>query len=285
MTLQKSNAIGRVRSRTPVIVSYFFLIVFSFIWLLPIVFMAFTALKSPADFFSGAFYEMPKTIKWSNFTEAWTAGKMGLFMKNSFSISLIKVPLGIFIASLAAFALTRQNYRWSNSTFSFFLTGMMIPFQATLIPLNLMLSKTGLIDTHTGLIILYIGFGLPFAILVLRGFFRSIPRELDEAAKMDGCSDFGIYWRIIMPIAMPAVATLVILDFLHTWNEFLLAQIFIISDELRTVPSGLMNFKGEYGTNYGLLNAGVLFSVIPIFTVYLLFQKFFVSGLSGSVKG
>jgi len=277
---------GASRLRWTRIVFYGFLIGFGTIWMIPVVFMLFTAMKSPAELFgSSSLFSIPKNIEWMNFVHAWTQGKMSLYMKNSFLISVVKVPLGIFIASLAAFALTRLGYRWSNSTFVFFLIGMMVPIQVTLVPLNIMLNRAGLINTHVGLTIVYIGFGIPFAILILRGFFRTIPKELDDAAKIDGCSDWGLYWRIIVPLAMPAVATLVILDFLATWNEFLLAQIFVTSDELRTVPTGLMNFKGQFSTNYGLMNAGVLISVIPILVVYLLFQKYFVQGLAGSVKG
>ncbi|WP_240763151.1 carbohydrate ABC transporter permease [Paenibacillus thalictri] len=265
---------------------YALLIALGCVWILPVVFMLFTAMKSPADLFgSSSLFSIPKKIEWANFVNAWSQGKMSLYMGNSLIISAVKVPLGIFIASLAAFALTKMNFKWSNSAFIFFLLGMMIPVQVTLVPLNIMLTKSGLINTRTGLIIVYIGFGLSFAILILRGFFRTIPKELDDAAKIDGCSNWGLFWRIIMPIAMPAVATLVILDFLSTWNEFLLAQIFITSDQLRTVPTGLMSFKGQFSTNYGLMNAGVLISVIPIFAVYLLFQKYFVQGLAGSVKG
>ncbi|WP_019636656.1 carbohydrate ABC transporter permease [Paenibacillus fonticola] len=268
------------------ILFYMFLIVFAFLWLIPIFFMLFTALKSPADLFgSESLFSFPKRIEWSNFTEAWLAGNMSVYMKNSLFITLIKVPAGIFIAALGAFALTRLNYKWSNPTFVLILIGMMIPVQVTLVPLSMLLKLTNLIDSHLGIIIVYLGFGIPFAVLVLRGFFRTIPKELDDAARMDGCSDFGLFWRILLPIAMPAVATLVILDFLSTWNEFLLSQIFLTSNELRTIPSGLMIFKGEFGTNYGLMNAGVLISVIPILIIYLMFQKYFVQGLAGSVKG
>lgn len=265
---------------------YIFLTAFGLLWLLPVVFMLFTALKSPADLFSGAsLFSIPKHIEWSNFTDAWLEGNMSVYMRNSMFIALVKVPAGIFIAALGAFALTRLNYKWSNPTFVLILIGMMIPVQVTLVPLSMFLKWTNLIDTHLGIILVYLGFGIPFAVLVLRGFFRTIPKELDDAARIDGCSDFGLFWRILLPIAMPAVATLVILDFLSTWNEFLLSQIFLTSNELRTIPSGLMIFKGEFGTNYGLMNAGVLISVIPILIIYLVFQKYFVQGLAGSVKG
>jgi raffinose/stachyose/melibiose transport system permease protein len=148
-----------------------------------------------------------------------------------------------------------------------------------------MLNKVNLMDTHVGLIFIYIGFGIPMATLILYGFFKGIPRELDESARIDGCSDLFLFIRIILPVALPAISTLIILDFLATWNEFLLAQIFLTSDELKTITTGIMSFKGEHSTNYPLMMSGVLLSVLPVLLVYIIFQKHFVNGFGGAVKG
>ncbi|WP_019006316.1 carbohydrate ABC transporter permease [Cohnella laeviribosi] len=266
-------------------IRYGVLIVLAVIFLVPIVFIAFTALKSRSDLLTSPFYALPEKFQWGNFAKAWNQGKMGMYMKNTALISVIKVPLGILVEALAAFALTRLNFKWSNAMFAFFLIGMMIPMQATLVPLNIFLNKTHLVSTYPGIILIYIGFGIPFGILILRGFFRTIPKEIDEAALIDGCGDIGKFFRVILPLSMPAIATLVILDFMATWNEFLLAQIFITKDSMRTITTGLLSFRGEHSTDYTLMNAGVLLSIIPILVVYLLFQKYFVSGLTGSVKG
>lgn len=273
------------RKMTRKILFYVFLICLAAVWLLPIVFMSFTAVKTPADLFGRKLFALPNHIEWRNFIDSWDVGKMGLYMKNSLIVSCLKVPLGILIESLAAFGLTRMNLKWGNKLFIFFFAGMMIPMQVTLVPLNIMLTKAGLINTYLGLFTVYVGFGIPFGILVLRGFFRAIPREMDEAARIDGCSNLALYARIIMPIAKPAVATLLILDFLSTWNEFILASVFITNDVMRTVPAGLMRFRGEFSTNYPLLSAGVLMSIIPVLIIYLTFQRYFVEGLQGSVKG
>ncbi|WP_276352259.1 carbohydrate ABC transporter permease [Cohnella caldifontis] len=264
---------------------YTFLILLAALFVIPIVFVAFTALKTRADLASHPFYYFPEKIQWGNFLKAWQQGKMSLYMKNTAFICLVKVPLGILIEALAAFALTRLKFKWSNGMFAFFLVGMMVPMQATLVPLNIFLHKTNLVNTYPGLFFIYVGFGIPFGILILRGFFRTIPKELDEAALIDGCGDFGKFFRIIVPLALPAIATLVIFDFMATWNEFLLAQIFITDDKMKLITTGLMSFRGERATDYPLLNAGVLISIVPTLVVYLLFQKYFVSGLAGSVKG
>lgn len=266
-------------------VFYILITALAVLWLIPVYFMVFTAVKTNQELFSNPLFAVPKNIQWSNFADAWKGGNMNIYMKNSFIIAVIKVPLGILVAAFAAFGLTRLRLKGSLPWFIFFLVGMMIPFQATLVPLNIMLNKANLLNSYVGLIIVYIGFGIPFAILILRGFFRAIPGELDEAARIDGCSHFRLFWNIILPIAMPALSTLFILDFLATWNEFLLAQIFITKDDMRTVPTGLLSFKGKHSTNYPLMNAGVLLSVIPVFIVYLIFQRHFVKGFSGAVKG
>ena len=161
---------------------------------------------------------------------------------------------------------------------------MMLPHQMALIPLNRAFSRYNLINNYLGLFVVYTGFGIGYGILVLRGFMRSIPKDLDEAAYIDGCGKLRLYFNIILPITKPAIATVFIVDFLNTWNEFLLQSILITSDSLRTVPNGLMSFIGEYGTDYGLLNAGVLISIVPVLAVYLTFQRYFVEGMSGAVK-
>ena len=205
-------------------------------------------------------------------------------MVNGLIICVLKVPLGIFVEALAAFAMTRLNVRRKTAIFVFFLVGMMLPMQSALVPINVVFSKLKLLNTYFGLFYVYVGFGISYGILILRGFFRGIPKEIDEAATLDGCSKWQLLWRIILPIAKPAVATLVITDFLATWNEYLLASVIINDNTKKTVPVGLMTFVGEHGTDYGFLCAGVLMSVVPVLTVYLIFQRNFVEGMSGAVK-
>lgn len=205
-------------------------------------------------------------------------------MVNGLIICVLKVPLGIFVEALAAFAMTRLNVRHKTAIFVFFLVGMMLPMQSALVPINVVFSKLKLLNTYFGLFYVYVGFGISYGILILRGFFRGIPKEIDEAATLDGCSKWQLLWRIILPIAKPAVATLVITDFLATWNEYLLASVIINDNTKKTVPVGLMTFVGEHGTDYGFLCAGVLMSVVPVLTVYLIFQRNFVEGMSGAIK-
>lgn len=268
------------------IILYVALTILALVWVVPIFTLIATAIKSKQDFYGGiSLFAMPETIAWSNFTNAITQGRLLLYMKNDLIVSCLKVPIGIFVEALAAFAMTRLNIKHKTGVFIFFLIGMMLPMQTALVPINVAFSKLGLLNTYFGLFYVYVGFGISFGILVLRGFFLSIPKDIDEAAYIDGCNKWRLFWSIILPVAKPAVATLVITDFLSTWNEYLLASVIINDNAKKTVPVGIMTFVGEHGTDYGYLCAGVLLSVIPVLIVYLLFQRHFVEGLAGAVKG
>lgn len=256
------------------------------IWLVPFVFIIFTSLKSNAQLFRGSPFLPPTPPEWSNYVEAWKTGNFSRYALNSFIIAIVKVPLGIFIASLAAFALTRLRFRYQRALLMLMVLGTMIPVQIALGPIFRMVLGLGLLNTYVGIWLPYIAFGLPYQIFLMQGFFRSVPKELDEAAYIDGCSKFTLYWRIILPLSLPVLVALFILDFVSTWNEFGIALVILQSSEMWTVPLGLMGFQGQFSSQFGPLNAGIVISIIPALIVYLIFQRYFVSGLAaGAVKG
>jgi raffinose/stachyose/melibiose transport system permease protein len=264
---------------------YALLVCFAMLWLFPFFLVVLTALRSQGDIISRGVFAFPKRLIFENFVKAWGTGKFNIFYRNTIIISFVKVPIGIFIASMAAYPLAKYNFRLRDSLFLFFLVGLGIPVHVTLLPLSILLHKIGLLDTLAGLLFPYIAFGLPFQILVSRGFFRNIPTDLLDAARIDGCSEFRIYWMIMLPLAKPAMTALFIIDFLATWNEFLMALIFIHSDKWKTIPLGLMLFQGQFASSYPLINAGVLLSILPVLILYILLQKHFVSGItSGALK-
>jgi raffinose/stachyose/melibiose transport system permease protein len=271
------------RERSKILVFNIALGLAAVIWFAPIVMLIFTALKSAGDFAMHGALSIPKSIAWSNFSVAWDTGVRSYFW-NSVIITAIKVPVGVIIEAMAAFALTLMPFKWSGKVFTFILIGLIVPIQMALVPLTLLMNFLNLIDTRTGLTLLYLGFGVPFGVLVMRGFFRTIPTELIEAAKIDGCSYLRIFFQIALPLALPAVLSLCILDGVATWNEFILAQIFLRSDELRTLPLGLVNFSTQFSTEYNQLAAAVLISLVPLIIVFLFFQRYFVSGMAGAVK-
>ena len=276
---------ARTKKIAKKIIFYISIVLITIIWLTPVITLILTSIKSRQDFYSNiSLFELPEKIAWSNFTNAVIQGRLFLYMKNDLIISCLKVPAGIFVEAMAAFAITRLKVKRPTMIFVFFLIGMMLPHQIALVPLNVAYSRLHLMNTYFGLFYAYIGFGISYGILILRGFFRGIPKEMDEAAMMDGCTKWGLFSKIIRPMAKPAVSTLMIMDFLSTWNEYLVGSVIINRNEMKTVPVGLMTFVGENGTDYGYLCAGVLVSIIPVIIVYLIFQRNFVEGMSGAVK-
>jgi raffinose/stachyose/melibiose transport system permease protein len=268
---------------TKVTLFYLALILATLLWFTPVITLVLTALKDAGDFAVNGAFSLPKFIRWANFSEAWETGVKNYFW-NSVIVTGFKVPIGIALESMAAFALTHMHFKWANRIFTYILIGLIVPIQMTLVPLTLLMNALNLIDTLTGLTILYIGFGVPFGVLVMRGFFRTLPTAIIEAARIDGCSWFRIFYRIALPLALPAVISLCILDGVATWNEFILAQIFLRSDELRTLPLGLVQFSTQFSTQYDQLAAAVLIAVVPVVIVFLFFQRYFVAGMGGAVK-
>lgn len=276
---------GKQQKRLILALFYLILFVLALFWIAPMITLVLTSIKGKKEFYSGlSLFALPGKIAWRNFSEALIRGRLLTYMKNDLIISCLKVPLGILIEAMAAYALARLRLKHATEIFIFFLVGMMLPFQIALVPISVIYNKLNLLNTYFGLFYVYIGFGISYGILILRGFFRGIPKEMDEAAVVEGCSKWQIFTRIILPMAKPAIATLVIVDFLATWNEYLLASVIINDNAKKTVPVGLMTFVGEHGTDYGLLCAGVLMSVIPVLVVYLIFQRHFVEGMSGALK-
>lgn len=277
----------RLRETDPVIIGLWIaLILVALIWIMPFVFIALTALKTRPDLVKTGAFGLPTTFAWENFAKAWDRATLGTAFLNSALISFTKVPIGLFVASLAAFALGRLRFRYQQVLFILITIGTMIPVQVALGPLFRLVLSLGLLNKYLGILLPYIAFGVPYHVFIMRGFFRGIPTELDEAARMDGATSFGIYWRIILPLSKPVLAALFILDFVATWNEFGIALVILQRQDAWTIPLSLQAFTGQFGNNYTELNAAILMAVLPVVIVYLLFQRYFVSGLvSGAVKG
>jgi raffinose/stachyose/melibiose transport system permease protein len=255
------------------------------VWLFPFVFVVLTAVRSQGDLLSQGPFSIPNEWSFSNFTEAWEIGGFSVYFRNSLFVTALKVPLGVFIASLAAYSLAKLQFRFRSHVFLFFLLGLAIPIQVALLPLVILMRALGLINTLWALFPPYIAFGLPLHIFILRGFFRGIPDELRDAARLDGASEWEIYWRIMIPLSTPALATVFVIDTLATWNEFQVALVMLSSAAVRTVPLGLQNFQGQYSSNYPGLTAGILIAILPVLIVYVVFQRYLVSGLTaGALK-
>ncbi len=277
----------RIARSDPVkVVLWVTLLVIAVVWVTPVFFILLTALKSKPDLINTGAFGLPTEIAWENFTKAWERGDLATTIRNSVIISFIKVPLGIFISALAAFALTRLKVPLGKVFLAVIVMGAMIPVQVALAPLFRLVLNLGLINQYAGILLPYVAFGVPFQVFLLTAYFKAIPRELDEAARMDGASAWGIFRRVIIPLSLPALAALFVLDFVSTWNEFGIALVILQRQDMWTVPLSLQNFKGQFGNNYVEMNAAIFMSIIPVMVVYLLLQRYFVAGLtSGAVKG
>ena len=200
-------------------------------------------------------------------------------------VTAISVAGIVLFSSLSAYAFARLRFRGKVVLFLFIVSGFLIPVQVTLIPLYSMLKELGIIDTYLAMIVPYIAFGIPFSVLLLTEFFRSIPVELEDAARIDGCNELQIYQRIMMPLAKVGLSTIVIFQGVWIWNEFLFALVFIQSQNLMTLPLGLMLFQGVYIRDWTTTLAGISIATIPLALVYIIFQKNFIRGLTaGAVK-
>lgn len=281
---QKSTSM-KAQERLTNSLLYILLIGMAVVWLLPFVIIVLTSVRSMGDLISNGVFAWPQAFVFANFERAWNIGNFSTYFRNSLILITLKVPLGIVIASLAAFPLAKMHFRFSGVIFVFFLIGLAIPIHVTLTPLLVMMKQLGIQGTLAALIPPYVVFGLPFQIFVMRGFFRTVPSELLEAARLDGASEWGNFWRILMPLSAPALATLFIIDALATWNELLMALVLISSNESRTVPVGLLQFQGQFSSQYTQLMAGVLISITPIILLYVFLQRYMVAGLTaGALK-
>ena len=253
-------------------------------WLSPFYLLIVSAFKSMPEIASNPF-SFPTSFKTTAFVKAWQQSHLGEYFKNSAFISIVSVLISVFLSSMAAYAFSRLRFIGSQVLYFLMLAGVMLPIQVTLVPLYRLLSNLDLVSTYWGVILLYIAYTIPSGVFILTGFFRSIPREIEEAAVLDGCSAFGIYWRIVLPLGAPGVATLVILQFIWFWNEYLFALTFIQKEALRTVTLGVMVMAGTFQFDFSLLTAGVLISVVPTILIYIFFQRYLIRGLTaGAVK-
>ncbi|ELZ32640.1 putative fructose-amino acid permease [Halogeometricum pallidum JCM 14848] len=255
------------------------------IFLVPIGLLLVTSVKSRTEIFTNPL-ALPAEFQFENYANAWTTGGFGQYFLNSVIVVGISLVFILLLSSLAAYALVQFDFPADNFMLVFFLAGFMIPPQVLLVPLYTIMNALNLLNTYYSLIFAYIAFGLPFSVFLLRQFFVTIPDTYAEAARMDGCNELQVFFRVYLPLSMPALAAVAIYQFVFLWNEFLYAIIFITDDTLRTLPAGLMAFQGQYSGDWAQLAAGIVIAVTPTVIFFLLFQRQFMRGISmGTTKG
>ncbi|MFF5289048.1 carbohydrate ABC transporter permease [Paractinoplanes globisporus] len=256
------------------------------VWISPLVLLVITALRPLSDFVAHGPLSWPGELTVKNFTQAWDIGNFATTYRNSTIVLILKVPLGVFVSAMLAYALAKLRIRFGAAIMYTVFLGLTIPIYITIVPVFVMARSAGITDSLVGLIGPYLAFGIPFEVLVLQSFIRQIPDEIVEAARIDGAGAWRIFLTIVLPLSAPALVTVLILDAVATWNEFLFALILLNSDAHKTIPVGLLNFQGQFSNNSTGLAAGILIAVVPILIAYTFLQRWIVGGLTaGASKG
>lgn len=278
MKKKKSSAVLRR------VLLYIVLILIAVIMVAPFLWMLSTSLKTQYDAVKIPPVWIPDPPQWENYVKLFTEQPMFQFMLNTIKIVFFVVLGQLFFSSLAAYSFARISFKGRNVVFFFYIATLMVPGQVTMIPTYLMFAKAGLTDNHLALILP--AFFSAFGVFLLRQFFMSLPRELEEAAEIDGCNPFMTYWRIMLPLVVPAMLTLGVFTLMNTWNDYMGPLIYLSSPEKYTMTLGIAYFKGVYTTQWNLVMAGSIVSVVPILIAYLCAQKYFIEGIAFSgVKG
>jgi multiple sugar transport system permease protein len=252
----------------------------------PLLYMASTALGGVAFVQQYPPRLIPETISFENFEQAFASRNFGRAFLNSAGVALSTAVLVTALASMMAYSFARFEFRGKQIIFGLLLIMIMIPGVVLLIPQFMLAKNLGLLNSLPGLVLAYSAGPLAFNTFLLRGFFENLPRELEESAIIDGASPFTVFWRIMLPLAAPAISTVAVFSFLGAWDEYLLALNFLTDESLRTLPIAIANFRGQYASNWGLVFAGSLTAVIPTVLLFIFFQRYFIQGItSGGVRG
>lgn len=254
--------------------------------LYPLLWLLIYSLKTNEEILSGSFFSLPAVPQWNNFTDAVNSGNYFRYLWNSFFVTSITMAGVLLLSSLASFAISRFRWKYGQMVLLVFLIGMMIPLQATLLPLMIIFKNLGILNTHLSIILPYIAFQTPIAVFILSGFMKSIPHEIEESAVIDGAGIFRIFRSIILPISVPPMMTVSILTFINIWNEYILAATFISSEKLKTLPFGVNSFVSQYSVNYGAIGAFLVLGAVPVILIYFLLADKITKGMvAGAVKG
>jgi multiple sugar transport system permease protein len=267
------------------VLKYVTLTVITLIWLLPIFAALITSFRTMDDISINGFWSVPTQFSADNFSEAWTTANVNSYLLNSFIITIPSLFGMLFLSSLSAYALARFKFRGNLFFYFMYVAGTMLPFQILLLPVFRLTNTLGLYNTYGALILIHTAFQLGFCTFVMRNFMRTVPEDILDAARVDGCSEFRIYWQIMLPLSLPSLAALATLEFTWVFNDFLWALILVSSDALRPVTAGLATLQGQYTTDWPVITAGALLSTVPTVLVFIFLQRYFIQGLTlGSGK-
>lgn len=269
----------------PTILTFTILCIFAIMCVYPMLWLGINSLKTNSELFANP-WGFPSVPAWDNYTRSIVNGHIWMYFLNSVYITLIAVVIAVLLSCMASYGLTRLDWKLSGTTRALFMLGLSIPSYAAIVPLFSIFNSLGLMSAYWGVIIAHVVFAFPMSIFILCGFFSTIPRELEEAAIVDGCTVPGLFFRIIMPIAISSVVTVAVIDFINIWNDLLFPQIFLSNPNQMPLPVGLTTFQDLDTVDYTGQLAAVVFTVVPTIVVYIILHDKIMDGMTaGAVKG
>jgi raffinose/stachyose/melibiose transport system permease protein len=250
----------------------------------PLLWLATNSLKTDFDLFESS-WSLPQEWHWENYSRAWSYG-IARYLINSVFVTFVSVVLTVAISVMAAYALARFRFRGQTLFLAFILGGLMLAPEVSLLPLFRILNTLGIYNTYLALILPYVAFGIPFITFLLRSYILALPRELEEAAFIDGAGPLGVLWNVIVPLSRPIIASAALIQAMRVWNEFMFALTFIGSEDLKTLPIGVMSFVSALQTEWTVVMAALVISAVPMIVLFLLTQRQYIQGLTaGALKG
>ncbi|WP_174818652.1 carbohydrate ABC transporter permease [Paenibacillus illinoisensis] len=275
----------QTRKKTTDVILFVVILIFAILFFFPIFFNLMSAFKSNGEIMRNAL-SLPTSLYLENFKYLLTETEFPRAILNSLILTVVSIVMQILIIPMAGYAIERRNAKWTNFVFLYFLAGMMIPFQAYMIPLFKELKMLGLYGSLAGPILVYIAGAIGFGCLLYTSFVKGIPKEIEEAAEIDGCSRYSIFWRIVFPLLGPVTASMIILNGLGIWNDFLMPMLVLPSGEPKTMVVEIYRYIGEFSSRWDMIFAGTALSVVPVLIVFVALQRYFVKGISaGATKG
>lgn len=266
--------------------AYILLLIISIVWLLPNISIIIASIRPREELALGGWWSFPKELTFANFQIAWVKGKMARYLMNSFIISSVSTFVPVFIGSLAGYAFAKLSFKGKEHIFLTILIGMIIPVQVLLIPQLVLLERLNLVNTFPGIWLIHTVGGIPWIVFAFRNFFADFSNELLDTARIDGCSEFYIWLRIVMPLSLPALATISSLQFIWVWNDLLKALVFLRDVSTRPITVGLVELRGPFLPEWTFTSAGAIMALLPPLFVFIFLQKYLIKGiLGGAVKG
>ena len=257
-----------------------------FLWLLPLLGIAITSVRPAEDLAIGNYFGIPSAFAWQNYIEIFQNTPMGKYMLNSFYVTIPTMLGTLALSCMAGFSLAVYKFKSNLFIFFMFVAGNFVPFQILMVPVRDLTVQTGLYNTYTGLVLFHIAFQTGFCTLFMRNFIKGLPYELIESARIEGVSEFQIFWHIVLPLMRPAIAALAVLIFTFIWNEYFWATVLTQGAEVQPVTAGLFSLNGQWIAQWQLVSAGSILAALPPVLMFFLMQKHFIAGLTlGATKG